>query len=242
MQYIFGTGALILIPPGANPTPVQVGTLQEVSIDPEFQVKELRGQYQFPVAVAQTAASLKGTAKAGNINGALINAILAGASQTLGASVRGAINEVGTVPGTPFTITVANSATFLEDCGVYDVTAQKPLVRVASAPATGQYSVSAGVYTFAAADTAHKVWISYAYTSTVGTTVAYTNQLMGQGTQFKLRVFNQSMGKFSGILLHAVQLSKLSFPFKNEDFLISDLGFAAFADSEGQVMTTYTEE
>lgn len=242
MQYIFGTGALILIPPGSNPTPVQVGTLQEVSIDPEFQTKELRGQLQFPVAVAQTAASLKGTAKAGNINGALINAVLAGATQTMGASVRGAINEVGTIPGTPYTVTVANSATFLEDCGVYDVTAQKPMVRVASAPATGQYSVSAGVYTFAAADTTHKVWISYAYTSTSGTTVAYTNQLMGQATTFQMRLFNQSMGKFSGIKLYAAQLSKLSFPFKNEDFLVSDLGFTAFADSAGNVIDFYTEE
>lgn len=242
MQYVFGTGALILTPSGSNPTPVQVGTLQECSIDPEFQVKELRGQYQFPVAVAQTAASLKGTAKSGQLNGALINAILAGATQTLGASIRGAINEPGTVPGTPYQITVAQSATFSADCGVYDVTAQKPLVRVASAPATGQYSVAAGVYTFAAADTGHVVWISYAYTSTSGTTVAYTNQLMGQGTQFVLNLFNQSFSKFSGIKLWAVQLGKLSFPFKNEDFMISDLSFTAFADSNGRVMDTYTAE
>jgi hypothetical protein len=242
MQYIFGTGSLILIPAGANPTPVQVGTLQECSIDPEFQTKELRGQYQFPVAVAQTAASLKGTAKAGNINGALINSLLAGGTQALGASVRGAINEPGTIPGTPYQLTVVNSATFTVDCGVYDVTAQRPLVRVASAPATGQYSVAAGVYTFAAADTGNVVWISYAYTSTSGTTVSYTNQLMGQGTQFALNLFNQSFGKFSGIKLWAVQLAKLSFPFKNEDFMISDLMFTAFADSNGRVIDTYTAE
>lgn len=243
MQYIFGTGSLILTPAGSNPTPIQVGTLQECSIDPEFQSKELRGQYQFPVAVAQTAASLKGSAKAGNINGALINAVLSGGTQTLGAAIRGAINEPGTIPAAPaYTVTVTNSATFSSDGGVYNVTQQKPMVRVAAAPATGQYSVSAGVYTFAAADASNVVWISYAYTSTTGTTVAYTNQLMGAGVTFTLQLFNQSFGKFSGIKLWAVRLEKLSFPFKNEDFLISDLGFTAFADDSGRVVDIYTAE
>ncbi|MFX7021362.1 hypothetical protein ABTI29_21025, partial [Acinetobacter baumannii] len=58
--------------------------------------------------------------------------------------------------------------TFVKDLGVTDAKAI-PLKRVASAPATGQYSVDAatGAYTFAAADAGKTVFISFKYTATV---------------------------------------------------------------------------
>lgn len=242
MQYVFGTGSLVLVPPGSNPTPVEVGTLQEVTLNIDQALKELRGAYSFPVAVGQTEGKIEGTAKSGNLNAGLIRSFLSGATTTAGASLRNAQNEPGTIPGTPYQVTVTNSAQFSVDQGVYNVTQQKPMTRVASAPTTGQYSVAAGVYTFAAADTTNVVWISYLYTSTSGNTTVFTNPLMGGGTEFVMYVMNQSQGKYSGWKLHAVRLGKLALPTKNTDFLISDLAFSAFADSSGNVMTAYTAE
>lgn len=243
MQYNFGTGLLTLKPSGANPTPVQIGTLQQVSLDMEFTTKELRGQYAFPVEIARTSAKLAGKAKTGQFNGSLLLAFLAGGSIGTGQR-RGTGNEPHSIPATPFEVTVTNAADFEADLGVYNVTTQTVMTRVASAPATGEYSVneSTGVYTFATADEADVVWISYEYSSTAGRTVSFTNQLMGSGTTFELTLFNEFRGKYFGYRLYSVQVPKLTLPAMNEDFTLPDIDFAGFADSSGRVLDLYTSE
>lgn len=75
-------------------------------------------------------------------------------------------NEAATVPaGSPFTVTaLAALGAFTSDIGVTKASDGTVLTKVASAPATGQYSVDAGgVYTFAAADANLAVLLSYAY-------------------------------------------------------------------------------
>ncbi len=48
-QYNFDAGSMFLVRTDiATPTPVRIGTLQDVSVDMSFQVKELYGQYQAP--------------------------------------------------------------------------------------------------------------------------------------------------------------------------------------------------
>lgn len=70
--------------------------------------------------------------------------------------------EANTVPAAgPFTRTVAHASEWVLDQGVKK--AGVPMTAVASAPATGQYSVAAGVYTFAAADANAAILISYRY-------------------------------------------------------------------------------
>lgn len=77
-------------------------------------------------------------------------------------SIYGSLAQAGSIPNTgPYTITTANAAAFVADLGVKK--AGVPMVPVASAPAPGQYSVSAGVYTFNAADHGAAVSISYRY-------------------------------------------------------------------------------
>jgi Phage gp6-like head-tail connector protein len=73
-------------------------------------------------------------------------------------------NEAQTIPGTPYQVTVeAPYGNFAVDQGV-NFTGGAALTKVASAPAAGQYSVdAAGKYTFAAADTAKPVQISYSF-------------------------------------------------------------------------------
>ncbi len=71
-------------------------------------------------------------------------------------------SETGTIPATPFQITAAQvQGTWGQDDGLtINGVAGVP---VASSPATGQYSVAAGVYTFAAADTGKAVVMNYSY-------------------------------------------------------------------------------
>jgi hypothetical protein len=241
-QYNFGLGGLYLVD---NETPnqaTQVGVLKDVTLDISFDTKELRGSYTFPVDIAKAAGKIEGKAKFAQISGRLINEIIQG-TLTAGATVIGSNNESGTVPGSSaYTITVSNSATWATDLGVYDVTSSKFLSRVTSSPSTGQYSVAAGVYTFAAADASHNVQISYAYTSATGNTVTLTNNLMGRGTTYVVHLYNTYKGKNVGVKLYAVTLGKYSFAMKNEDFTDEDLDFMGFADGSGNVISLYTTE
>lgn len=241
-QYNFGLGGLYLVD---NETPnqaTQVGVLKDVTLDISFDTKELRGSYTFPVDIAKAAGKIEGKAKFAQISGRLINEIIQG-TLTAGATVIGSNNEAGTVPGSSaYTITVSNSATWATDLGVYDVTSSKFLSRVTSSPSTGQYSVAAGVYTFAAADASHSVQISYSYTSATGNTVTLTNNLMGSGTTYVVHLYNTYKGKNVGVKLFAVTLGKYSFAMKNEDFTDEDLDFMGFADGSGNVISLYTTE
>ena len=74
-------------------------------------------------------------------------------------------SEPWTVPGTPFQVTVLNSAAFVLDLGVRYVSTGLSLSLVSANPAQGQYSVNSttGVYTFNSADQNANVVIAYAY-------------------------------------------------------------------------------
>ncbi len=240
----FGTGILTVIPSGANPTPANVGILQDVSVDISYSEKELRGAYQFAVDVARAGAKLSAKAKSGQFNAGLYQAFLSGSTQAAGSKI-GVSAETATIPTTPFQITVANGATGYEDLGVLDTNTGLYMTCVASAPATGQYSVvpTTGVYTFAAADTGHIVQINYSYTgAAVGKTVSMTNQLMGAATTFTLTLFNTYKGKSSGLRLWAVSSTKLSTALKNEDHTMLDIDFVAQADAQGRVVDIYSAD
>lgn len=241
MQLNFGVGQLLVVPPGSNPTPLQFGVLQDVSLDIKYTKKKLYGAYEFPVDSARAQAEIGGKIKSAAISGALFNQVLTGSAITTGQTA-GSVNEAGTIPGTPYQVTVTQSATWVADNGVIDLTAGATLTRVASAPTTGQYSVAAGVYTFAAADTTHSVLISYTYTLVGGKTVSLTNQLMGAGTSYVMRLFNTFRSKALGYTLYAVTIDSLSLPLKNEDYTINDLEYDAYADTLNRVIDVYTAE
>jgi hypothetical protein len=75
--------------------------------------------------------------------------------------------EAHTVPVTPgpYTVTVTNSADFVEDLGV--TIAGVPMTLVTGAPAAGQYSHVLGVYTFNAAQQGVAIAITYRYTASL---------------------------------------------------------------------------
>jgi hypothetical protein len=243
--YYFGAGNVYIIPSGTNPSPVQIGTVQEVSLDISFESKELHGNLQFPVMVARSKGKITGKAKAGEFRGNLMTSLLSGASSAVGRRI-GAREGPTAIPGTPWQITVTNSATWVEDMGVINATLGTAMTRVASGPTTGQYSVAAGVYTFASADnvSGYSVFIAYSYTSAAtGHTIAYTNQLMGTQSIYTMNLFNTTPdGNAFGIKLYSVVFPKLALGFKNDDFTMPDLDLAAFADSSGNILSVYIPE
>jgi hypothetical protein len=116
----------------------------------------------------------------------------------------------------------------------------KWLTRVASAPATGQYSVNAatGVYTFASADSGGSIKLYYTYASaSTGTTITGANPAMGSGRVFSLQLVNSFKGKSISLSFGAVQSSKLSLPMKLDDFSMPSLDMSAQDDGTGNVFS-----
>jgi hypothetical protein len=236
----FGSGDLVLIPNTTNPTPVMFNALQDISVDIKFDKKVLHGQKQFPIAVARGKGSIDIKFKDAEVNGAMFNSVFFGDTASVGQLIL-AVKETGTIPAaSTYTITVDNDATFVLDCGVhyFDSAANtiKAWTRVASAPAAGEYSVAAGVYTFAVADANKTVLISYTYTTTSGgTTTTLTNKNMGSAPQFKAIYSTSFEGKRFTIQLNACQSDDLKLAAKNEDYMIPEITASAFADAAGNV-------
>ncbi len=245
-EVMFGSGNMFGIPSGSNPTPAQFGILQNVEIDIAYTLKELYGQNQSPVAVARAAQKITGKASFAQINARAYNTLFVGGTLTSGTSGKLQVtNETGTIPAVsgPYTVTVANSANFLQDGGVLFAATGVQLTRVASGPTTGQYSVSAGVYTFAAADTLLGVLISYTYSTSSGASlITIGNPLMGSGPTFQINLANTFNSKVINFQLNACVSNKLTFPFQNQDFMVSDFEFEAYADTAGIVGYVTTTE
>lgn len=246
MQFGFGSGIMWGTPLTdangnaiANPTPIQLGVLQDLGIDISFDTKMLYGQNQFPVAVGRGKGKMSGKAKMAQFSGAMINSLVFG--QTLSNGILNNVNDTtgALIPTTPFTVTptVPNTGTWTADLGVRDANGI-PYTRVASAPTTGQYSVAAGVYTFAAADTAKQVFISFQYTatSTVAKKSTVLNLPMGYAPTFKADIFVPYAGKSLVLTIPQCLASKFGISTKQDDFLIPEFDFEGFADSAGNAI------
>lgn len=248
-MFEFGAGTLWGFPVSGNtapnPTPLKFGTLQDVSLDISGDVKQLYGQKQFPEAVARGKCKITGKAKFASINGKTLNDLFFG--QTLGTGMTlVSVDEVHSVPTTPFQvpITPPNSGVFVQDWGVRYAATGLPLTRVSSGVTTGQYSFSGSTYTFSTGDTGtNNVIISYTYTlAAVGTSLKISNQLMGFAPTIQVLLENVYNGNQFNVLLYSVVASKLSFATKQEDFIIPEFDFEAFANAAGQVIDMYSNE
>lgn len=222
----------------ANPTPIQLGVQQDTSVDFSFDVKELMGQYAFPVAVGRGKGKITGKSKFAQLNGLTLNALFFGQTLTTG-QLGEVIDTTGTViPSSPFTITptVPNSGTFAVDLGVIGPNG-KPFTRAVSGPTTGQYSLAAGVYTFATADAGQIVKISYQYTATSTSMkkITVANVLMGQAPTFRCDFLMQYGGNQFVLTLPSCVSTKLTLATKIDDFLVPEFDFSAFADSNNNI-------
>lgn len=254
-MFLFGSGLLWGTPLTnasgtvvANPTPLIFGTLQDTEIDIKYELKQLHGQNQFAVAVGRGKASVTGKAKLADIRAGFLETIVFGSTGSNGLT-SAVYDTVGSaVPTTPFTITVAppSSGTFAGDLGVIDSTTGRAMARVASAPAAGQYMVntSTGLYTFAAADVAKVMYISYRYTatSTVARNITINNLPMGYAPTFRADFYGPYDGKSAILTLNKCISEGFKLGAKNDDFTVPEVGFTAFADQAGIVGTLSVSE
>ncbi len=219
----------------ANPTPAFMGVLQDIEIDFDQTLKELTGQFKMPVDVAPANLKVTGKAKQARIQANMLNDLVFGQTLTTGAGESMATTETQTTVTTTFTVT--NAATFKEDLGVFYAATGVQLVRVASSPAVGHYSVNetTGVYTINASDENTLFNVYYTYGVTTKQQITLANQLMGTGPSFELNIqeqYTNNAGVTGTIFirLNACRSSKFTMPFKNTEYTIPEFDFQAFAD------------
>ena len=168
MFYAFANGAAWATPLTdasgaaiANPTPVHFGILQDISVEMSRDAKPLYGTRRHAIDMGGGKEKITVKVKYAQLNAALLS-IYTG--QAVTTAQDGIVRDLtgSAIPATPYQVTptVPNTGTWSQDLGVRDANGIQ-YARVASSPATGQYSVSAGVYTFAAADTGKVVFIPW---------------------------------------------------------------------------------
>jgi len=255
-MFIFGPGDFYGVPlfdasgnAIANPTPIHVGTMQEMALEISSDLKSGYGQNQVAILQARGKMDVSGKFKGLTINGPMLNNLFFGQTQTSGTQMDLVTDLTGAaIPATPFQITpsVPNSGTFVADMGVTDANGM-PYTRVASAPATGQYSVTAGVYLFAAADTGKTVFINYqySYALTAAKKISVQNLAMGAAPSFKALLRTSYNGKKALVIAYGCIANKLTlFSTKLDDFTMPEIDFKCIQDPTGtsNILDAYYSE
>lgn len=251
---VFGPGILIVSRTDiAIPSPVNVGYVQEFSLEAAGTTKQLYGQNQYPLVAARSTIKATGKFKAAVISGLAWNAMMYGMSSFSTTTGNNAWNV-----GSTFTLStvstaaiqVGSSLTFDADLGVTYVTGGLPFQRVSTGnEAAGKYSVGSttpGLYNFSAADTTagptggQPIKITYTSQTGAGQALTVTNQPIGTTPTFQLDYYtnlNQPASKPFSVRIFACVMAKHMLPFKLEDFGIPEFDFDLFADNSGRVFT-----
>jgi hypothetical protein len=221
----------------AGTTPCNFGKVKSISLDIDFTVKELTGQFQFPIDFARGVGKIAGKAKLAAISPLALMNLFWGIASATGETLTQFL-EAGVIAGaSPYTYTVANAANFGAPLEVLYAATGLPFTQVASAPAQGQYVNSgAGVLTFAVADKSTAILVSYTYSGTGGYNLTVNNQLQGFTPSFSAVVYNTKNGKPVTYTLPFCTASKLGRDFKESDFMNPELDFMVGANAAGQVI------
>ena len=206
-MFVFGSGVLIGTPQGGSP--INFGLAQEISLNISTSTKSLFGQYNFPVAIGAGTRKMTGKAKLARISGQALGSLFFGVTPSAG-STQTQFGEATSVPASsPYTYTPSFHATFVADQGVVYAASALPFKQVASSPTAGQYSLSAGVYTFAAADAGAAVLISYTYTlASSGESIAVSSQLIGPSVDLLRQSVRHRPDDRQAVLDAALQLRR----------------------------------
>lgn len=243
--YSFGAGRLLAARTDQTINQASnFGVLQDCELDFDATVKELFGQYQFPVDTARGSAKISGKAKIAGIQGGLyanmfFNVSMASGQTAFSDSVTTGLPETATVASG--LVNPTNSATFVQDYGVIYNATGVPLTRVAVASeVAGQsYSIDgSNHYHFASGDNGLVVQLAYTYTiAGTGQKFVINNQLLGTSPVFSVMLEQISKTKRSVVVLNACISTKLTLPTKLEDYTIEEFDFSAFADSSNNIGT-----
>jgi hypothetical protein len=241
-QGLFGPGILWLTRTDiTHPTPTNIGYINEFSTDFSFETKQLFGQNQFALLAARGTAKSTGKMKAATVSGQALNAVLFGGTWTAGTQYDAMTSPATPIPATPFTITptVPGGGTWNSDLGVINAATGEPLTFVASAPAAGQYSVTAGAYLFSSADNVSGVSVaisfSFSETAAPGQSMIITNQLIGTTPTFQIDYKTTLYGATYYLRLYAAIGGKWTMSHKITDFALPEYDFEFFANAAQQI-------
>lgn len=253
MNYQFGAGKLIARPYNANGTlgsPVELGTLQDVSVDFKVNTKKLMGPYRYAVATADADGDIPFTAKSALFYANAFN-LLWGATPTTGAQSP-IFDEVGTVAAAKYT--VQNATTFVQGSEVVwftpsggGLTRQMSVVAAGSEVSGVSYSEGAGgVLNFAATDNGGVVRVTYRVSNTSsGQTFVIANPLQATSLGVRCSLYEQTMNKQNNkpstfiLDLNMCLISGVKLDFKQGDWTVPDFTMDVQADANNQIGTAY---
>lgn len=242
-QGLFGPGSLWVTRTDiANGTPVNIGYVNEFSLDFSFETKQLYGTNQFALLAARGTAKTTGKIKAATLSGQALNTVLLGGTWTGGTQYDVYVNPSTPIPTTPFHITptIPSSGTFYKDLGVINAATGQPFTLVTGTPTAGQYSQSAGIYTFSSADNVSgiSVIITVAYSYTTGATgqsQIVTNQPIGTTPTFSLDYKSALYGSTYYLSIYQAIGGKVAFSHKLTDYMMPEYDFEFFANAAQQI-------
>jgi hypothetical protein len=249
---VFGPGILICTRTDiSNGTPVNVGFAQEFQIEAAGTTKQLYGQNQLPLVAARSTIKTTGKFKSAVLSGIAMNNLFWGqTNSTASGQIAWNIGSTFSLSTAAATQQVGSSLTFDADLGVNYASNGLPFRRVSTgSEVAGSYSVqstSPGLYQFSAAETTGltagttiPIKVTYSNTTTSGTSLLVTNQLIGTSPTFQLDYYtnlNQPTAKPFIVRCYAAIASKMSLQFKLEDFMMPEYDFDLFANNAGQLV------
>ncbi len=255
----FGPGILILTRTDILGAPVNVGYVQEFSLDFSGNTKQLFGQNQFPLVAARATIKATGKMKNAVLSGLAMNSCFYGNTFST-AAYSGGVGVYEWNIGSTFTLSttstsavqVGSSLTFDADLGVTYAVTGLPLQRVSTgSEALGKYSITntstagPGSYNFSAAESTAStaVYVKISYTDTGGATanrqaLTVTNLIIGNTPTFQLDYYTNL--NQPGLTPYACRIfqcvaSKHVMAFKLEDYLMPEFDFDIFANNAGQI-------
>ena len=241
----FGAGRIILSANVTNPTPIRAATPQSQSVDFKRKTESLVGENMLPEAVAAGEMEIAGKVEYAKAVARIMADLMFGDGSSTG-SYNLANQEAGTVGATtPYHYSPVNVATFIADGGVKNATTGAIYACVApgSEVAGKSYSVSAGIYQFAATDASANILVSYVYSiSTAGETISLLNQMQGPGTSFQAVHTFLWGAEQDMIILNSCVASANSIAAKKSGFGTNSLDYVAGVNSSGVLGTaTFAE-
>ncbi len=241
MEFGFGSGVLTGIRTDlAGTTPMRFGALQDVTVEFTGDIKDLFATQQYPIDSARGKTKITGKAKVAEIKAQMYNDLFFGQTLATG-SLKFAWNESTTLGTGAASYTVTNSgSTPLVDQGVFYVTNGNQLLAQTSTPSTAgayRFTASTGVYDFSTFDASTGVYVNYTYHSSSGFNIGGQNPLMGNTPQFQATLMQQFENNQIVLVLYKCISTRLTFPTRIDDYMISDLDFSAFANAAGNVFS-----
>lgn len=250
---VFGPGILICTRTDiSNATPVNVGYAQEFQIEAAGTTKQLYGQNQLPLVAARSTIKTTGKFKSAVLSGIAMNNLFWGqTNSTATGQIAWSVGSTYSLSTAAATVQLGSSLTFDADLGLTYSTSGLPFQRVStgSESSSGLYSMAStrpGLATFSAAETTGltagttvAIKSTYSSTTTVGTSLLVTNQLIGTSPTFQLDYYtnlNQPTAKPFVVRCYSAIASKMTLAFKLEDFMMPEFDFDLFANNSGQLV------